>query len=112
MITSTVTCRGTQLPRAYYFLTSLRTKPEALLRLIHQRWSIENEWHWPRDTQLHEDAHRYRNRNGAPLFSLLRTVVMNLLRNGGYRSVHAGQQELSQDIRGMRALGGVAMSTT
>jgi len=47
-----------------------------------------------------------------PLFSFLRTVVMNLLRDGGYRSVHAGQQELSHDIRGMLALGGVAMSTT
>ena len=58
MITGTVIRRGHQVPRAHYFLTSLRTKPEALLRLIRQRWSIENEWHWPRDTQLHEDAHR------------------------------------------------------
>jgi hypothetical protein len=59
-----------------------------------------------------EDAHRYANRNSAPLFSFLRTVLMNLLRNGGYRSAHAGQQELSHDIRGMLALGGVTMSTT
>ena len=58
MISTTVTRRGHQPPQAHYFLTSLRTKPEALLRLIRQRWSIENEWHWPRDTQLHEDAHR------------------------------------------------------
>jgi predicted transposase YbfD/YdcC len=76
MISTTVTRRGMQVPRSHYFLTSLRTKPEALLRLIRQRWSIENEWHWPRDTQLHEDAHRYANRNGAPLFAFLRTVVM------------------------------------
>jgi len=111
MISTTVTRRGHQPPQAHYFLTSLRTKPEALLRLIRQRWSIENEWHWPRDTQLHEDAHRYANRKGAPLFAFLRTVVMNLLRNGGYRSVHAGQQELSHNIRGMLTLGGVAAST-
>ena len=26
--------------------------------LIRQRWSIENEWHWARDAQLGEDAHR------------------------------------------------------
>jgi len=39
MITTTVTRRGHQVPRAHYFLTSLRTKPEALLRLIRQRWS-------------------------------------------------------------------------
>ncbi|MCP9880173.1 hypothetical protein KBY74_09920 [Cyanobium sp. A1C-AMD] len=46
MISTTVTRRGHQMPRAHYFLTSMRTKPEALLRLIRQRWSIENEWHW------------------------------------------------------------------
>ena len=49
------------------FITSLRTTPEGLLRLIRQRWSIENEWHWVRDTQLGEDAHRYANRTGVPL---------------------------------------------
>jgi len=53
-----------------------------------------------RDTPLHEDAHRYANCNGALLCSFLRSLVMNLLRNGGYRSVYAGQQELSHDIRG------------
>ena len=35
-----------------------------MLRLIRQRWSIENEWHWARDAQLGEDAHRYANRTG------------------------------------------------
>jgi len=34
-----------------------------LLRLIRQRWSVESEWHWVRDTQLGEDAHRYANRS-------------------------------------------------
>jgi hypothetical protein len=31
-----------------------------------------------------------RNRNGVLLFAFLNTWVMNLLRDGGYRSVHAG----------------------
>jgi len=73
----------------------------------HQRWSIENEWHWARDTQLGEDAHRYANRNGAPVFSLLRTVVMILLRRGGYRSIRRALRALSHDIKGMLVLGGV-----
>ena len=89
--------------------TSLRTAPEALLRLIRQRWSIENEWHWARDTQLGEDAHRYANRTGAPVFSFLRTVVMNLLRRGGYRSIRQGPRKLAYDIKGMLALGGVSV---
>jgi len=60
-----------------------------------------------RDTQLGEDAHRYANRTGAAVFSFLRTVVMNLLRRGGYRSIRQGLRELAYDIKGILALGGV-----
>jgi hypothetical protein len=42
------------------------------------------------------------------VFSFLRTVVMNLLRRGGYRSIREGFRELAYDIKGMLALGGVA----
>ena len=90
------------------FVTSLRTIPEALLRLTRQCRSIENEWHWARDTQLGEHAHRYANRTAAAVFSFLRTVVMNLLRRGGYRSIRQGFRELAYDMKGMSALGGVA----
>jgi hypothetical protein len=72
-----------------------------------QPGGYENEWHWARDTQLGEDAHRYANRTGAPVFSFLRTVVMNLLHRGGYRSIRQGLRELAYDIKGMLALGGV-----
>ena len=89
-------------------LTSIRTTPDALLRLIRQRWSIQNEWHWARDAQLGEDAHRYANRIGAPVFAFLRTIVMNLLRRAGYRSIRQGLRELAYDIQGMLALGGMA----
>ena len=106
-VVTTVISKGKRTERDHYFLTSLRTAPKALLRLVRQRWSIENEWHWVRDVQLGEDAHRYANRIGAPLFSFLRTVVMNLLRRAGYRSVQTGQQELAHDISRMLALGGM-----
>ena len=101
-------------PADFVYITSIHTTPEALLRLIRQRWSIENEWHWARDAQLGEDAHRYANRTGAAVFSLLRTIAMNLLRLGGYRSIRHGLRELAYDIKGMLALGGVttAAATT
>ena len=83
-----------------------------MLRLIRQRWSIENEWHWARDAQLGEDAHRYANRIGAPVFAFLRTIVMNLLRRGGYRSIRQGFRELAYDIKGMLALGGVRLAAS
>jgi predicted transposase YbfD/YdcC len=108
VITGIVTRSGKRSIRRHLFLTSLRTSPDALLRLIRQRWSIENEWHWARDAQLGEDAHRYANRTGAPVFAFLRTIVMNLLRRGGYRSIRQGLRELAYDIKGMLVLGGVA----
>jgi hypothetical protein len=60
-------------------------RPEALLRLIRVRWSIES-WHLIRDTQLHEDKHRYRD-NGAGVLATLRTAALNLLRLAGFDSI-------------------------
>jgi hypothetical protein len=74
-------------------------------------WSVSDgalgEWHWVRDTQLGEDTHPCSNRTGVAVFSFLRTVVMNLLRRGGYRSIRQGFRELAYDIKRMLALGGV-----
>jgi hypothetical protein len=63
--------------------------------------------------QLGEDAYRYANWVGAPPFSFLRTVVMNLLWRSGFHPIHAGQQELAHDISQILALAGVitAIST-
>ena len=68
-----VTANGSRDGKAFQaqllFLTNLRTTPEALLHLLRARWSIEG-WHWICDTQLHEDAHRYRG-NGAGAMTTL-----------------------------------------
>ena len=57
-----VRCKGTRdskpVDETRYYVSSLRTGAEALLQHVRDRWSIENSWHWPRDTQLREDAHR------------------------------------------------------
>jgi hypothetical protein len=105
-LVTTGTRKGKPYRHVHYFITSVRTAANALLRLVRQRWSIENEWHWARDTQLREDAHRYANRVGMPLLSFLRTIAMNLLRMNGFRSIRAGLQRVAHDISGMIALGG------
>ena len=82
--------------------TSLRTTPDALLQLVRDRWSIEG-WHWIRDTQLHEDAHRYRG-NGAGVMATLRTPALNLLRLAGFRSIRFGMQAVMHDITALLAM--------
>jgi hypothetical protein len=66
------------------------------------RWSIEG-WHWIRDTQLHEDAHRYRGK-GAGVMATLRTAALNLLRLAGFRSIRAGLQAVMHDIKALLAM--------
>lgn len=93
---------GKPFQATHHFLTSLRTTPEALLQLVRDRWSIES-WHWIRDTQLHEDAHRYRG-NGAGAMATLRTAALNLLRLAGFQSIRAGMQAVMHDITTLLAM--------
>ena len=79
---------GKTFRQTHFFVTSLRTTPEALLQLVRDRWSIEG-WHWIRVTQLHEDAHRYRG-NGAGAMATLRTAALNLLRLAGFSRFEPG----------------------
>jgi predicted transposase YbfD/YdcC len=101
-----VTATGTRDSKPFHathlFLTSLRTTPEALLRLVRDRWSIEG-WHWIRDTQLHEDAHRYQG-NGAAVMATLRSAALNLLRLAGFQSIRAGIQAVMHDITALLAM--------
>ena len=98
--------------QVHYFLTTLRTSPKALLRLVRQRWAIENQWHWPRDTLMVEDAHRYSQRNGVQVLALLRTLALNLLRWNGYRSIRAGLMAVAHDIHRMLRWIGVSPAET
>ena len=63
-----------------------------------RRWAIENQWHWPRDTQHGEDDHRYSQSNGVQVLALLRTLALNLLRWKGFRSIRTGLTAEVHDI--------------
>ena len=39
---------GKPFHHIHFFITTLRTGPKALLRLVRQRWAIENQWHCAR----------------------------------------------------------------
>ena len=103
-----VRCKGTRdgkpVDEIRYYVSSLRTGAKALLLHVRDRWSIENSWHWPRDTQLREDAHRYRESNGVRIMATLRSLALNALRLDGYWSITEGLDALAHDIRGLLAL--------
>jgi predicted transposase YbfD/YdcC len=93
---------GKPFQATHRFITGLRTTPEALPRLVRERWCIES-WHWIRDTQLREDQHRYRG-NGAGVMAALRTAGLNLLRLSGFASIREGLQAVMHDITALLAM--------
>jgi hypothetical protein len=101
-----VVARGTRegkpFKATHRFMTNLRMSPEAMLQLVRERWSVES-WHWIRDTQLHEDKHRYRG-NGAWVMAALRTGALNLLRLAGFDSIREGLQAVMHDITALLAM--------
>jgi hypothetical protein len=86
----------------HLFLTSLRTTPDALLRLVRERWSMIS-WHCIRDTQLREDQHRHRG-NGAGVMAALRTATMNLLHLSGFDSICEGLRAVMHDTKALLAM--------
>jgi hypothetical protein len=103
---------GKPFRHVHQCITTMRTSPKALLRLVRQRWAIENQWHWPRDTQLGEDAHRYSHRNGVQVLALLHTLALNLLRCNGFRSIRAGLMAVAHDISRMLGWVGISLAET
>ena len=63
-----------------YFLTSLPAQGVRFAQAVRQHWGIENALHWVLDVSFHEDACRIRKDKGAQIFSMLRHIALNLLR--------------------------------
>lgn len=101
-MTATGTRDGKRLQAQQLFLNRVRTTPEAQLQLLQDRWSMEC-CQLIRETQLHEDAHRYRG-NGAGVMATLHKAALNLLRLGGFQWICAGTQAVMHDIRALLAM--------
>ncbi len=101
-MTTTGSRDGQSFQAIHLFLAHLFTTPNGLMQLVRDCWSAEG-WHWIRDTQLHEVAHRYRG-NGAGAMAMLPTAAMNLLRMAGYRSIRTGMQVVMHDITALLAI--------
>lgn len=70
-----------------YYLSSLNATAIHFAFGIHGHREIENGLHWVKDVVFGEDAARFRADNAATNWSIIRTIVLNLLRQQGYRSL-------------------------
>jgi predicted transposase YbfD/YdcC len=81
-----------------YYISSVALEAEAFAQAIRGHWHIENRLHWVKDVVLREDSSRIRNEQAAGNFSLVRSMVMNLLRIQGYSSITQAQRQIAHDI--------------
>lgn len=63
-----------------YYLLSLPLAAEEFLRVVRDRWSVENQLHWLLDVVLREDANRARKDHAGENLAILRKIALNLLR--------------------------------
>ncbi|QMJ69877.1 ISAs1 family transposase [Escherichia fergusonii] len=63
-----------------YYISSADLSAEKFARSIREHWHIENRLHWCLDTAMNEDVCRIRRGNAAELFSGIRHIAVNILR--------------------------------
>lgn len=89
---------GKPFDQMSYYLSSLSADAIAFALGIRRHRDIENRLHWVKDVVFGEDAARCLQHNAATLWSIIRTIVINLLRRSGHASLTKALRLLRHDI--------------
>ncbi len=71
---------GTTSRERRYYISSLSVDASRMGEIVRGHWGVENGLHWSLDIAFGEDQARMREGNSAENFSILRRIVLNLLR--------------------------------
>lgn len=63
-----------------YYIASISADAELFSSAVRKHWSIENHLHWSLDVAFNEDNCRVRKDNAPENFSIIRHIVLNLLK--------------------------------
>jgi predicted transposase YbfD/YdcC len=85
-----------------YYISSLNTSAEKMLKAIRSHWGIENSLHWILDMSFNEDYSRIRKGNAPHVMAILRHVATNLLQSAKLRNNSLERKS----IKGLRKICG------
>ncbi|NEP46675.1 MAG: ISAs1 family transposase [Okeania sp. SIO2H7] len=103
-----VTRSGTRGGEPYqskvYYISSKEAEAQLFAQGIRGHWRVENQLHWVKDVVLKEDNLPIHQNNAATNFSVIRNIILNILRWFGYTSITQAQRFLSNDLLGILEL--------
>jgi len=73
---------GTTITTSYY-LSSITKSAKEFLKGIRHHWGIENRLHYVKDVTLKEDESKIKKGNAPEILSLIRNLIINLVRING-----------------------------
>jgi predicted transposase YbfD/YdcC len=80
MIINTRIIGDKETKQVRYYISSLPSNAEKILRSVRKHWSIENKLHWVLDVALNEDHSRVRKDQAPENLAVLRHIALNLLK--------------------------------
>ena len=101
-IQSTREIKGVISKEPRYYISSLASSPQEVLKAIRDHWAIENSLHWVLDMSFNEDYSRIRKQNAPHIMAIFRHVALNLLQRA---------KQNRQSIKRLRKLAGWDDST-
>lgn len=94
---------GTRAGKPYqqiaYYISSLSQSASDFAQGIRGHWTIENRLHWIKDVVFDEDSAQMVDGYAAANFSIIRSFVINLLRNNGFDSLTRAIRHCAHDIK-------------
>jgi predicted transposase YbfD/YdcC len=97
-----VTREGRRGSKPYYqkvfYISSLSLTASEFGKRIREHWSIENQLHWVKDVVFQEDISRIHCPNAQQNFSIIRTIIINLIRAHGVKSCTELKRNLKDNI--------------
>ncbi len=82
----------------YYILSRMMSATQAA-RLIRDHWLIENRLHWVKDVLMKEDHNRIRHHQAAKNVSLLKNMVLNVIKARGFTSLKGTTERYAHNIK-------------
>ena len=90
--------KGKAYEATSFYLSSMETHAERWQQLVRGHWSIENRLHWPKDVLLKEDDSSNTKVNALLNASLVRSILLNILRLNGFQSPASALRELANQV--------------